>query len=115
MNWKQISSELSDEEFELLLRDRLQVALSTLPPNTTMIMLMASTSYGSANMLKEVEWHIGSTDNTKGEILGQCVVEHNRRNTFRQSCTLKLLEATAELEPIPQPSVAKPISDEIPF
>jgi hypothetical protein len=90
----ELSSTLSSEEFELLVRHRLQAAFRTVAPNTSMIMLLAVTTYGNANELKEATWKIGTSAQTSGEILSECVDEHNRRLNFEKTCTLRLIEAS---------------------
>lgn len=105
----QIALSLSDEEFELVLRQRLQRAFTDLTPGTSMIMLLAVTTYASNNALKEVKWKVGTSNTTEGEILTQVVTEYNRRVNFAKTCTLRLLETTAE------PTIEANSHDETPF
>jgi|HubBroStandDraft_4_1064222.scaffolds.fasta_scaffold384626_3 hypothetical protein len=93
-NAKHFSNQLTDTEFELLLRHRLQTAFATLPVGTTLIQLIATTDY-STTVLKGAKWHVGSGTSTEGEILSDCVVEANRRSEFVRTNKLLLLEGTA--------------------
>jgi hypothetical protein len=89
-----LHAQMSDEEFELLLRLRLQAAFDALPSKHR-IFLFAHTDFGKST-LKNAEWHVGPTDvsaDTIGEILGRCVNEAIRRQEFRQSCQLRMIEA----------------------
>jgi hypothetical protein len=96
MNIAEINNAMSDEDFEILLRLRLTKAFDECPKGTSLIMLVANTGY-TDQIFKSANWNIGAGDNrTSGEILSQCVVEHNRRQAFSQSCTLRMIEGKVE-------------------
>lgn len=121
---KTLSESLTPTEFETLLRLRLKAAFANLQTGPGLIMLVVGTEYGKPKEMGLVHWHIGHQgDQTKGEILSDCVIEHNRRQGFTASCKLNLLSGPTEYEVVslaaegdePAVSIATALDDEIPF
>ena len=96
-NAEHLNNQLTDTEFELLLRNRVQRAFNNLPAGVNLIQFIAVTDY-SSEKLTSGTWHINVGDATKGEILCDCVIEHNRRTEFVRTNKLLLLEGKAEPE-----------------
>jgi hypothetical protein len=56
-------------------------------------MLVVSAGYGANAEVINAKWNIGLSGNqTTGEILASCIDEHNRRQTFNETNTLRLIE-----------------------
>lgn len=106
---------LSAEQFELLLRARVQIEFDRLSPETREISFNIWCDYGESRRIKAATWRVGSYDtNTKGEILADCIQEHNRRLSFEESCTLRLLETPVEAVSEATPA-ASSADDDVPF
>ena len=120
LDLNRLAESLTAPQFEQLLRLRLKAAFATTQSGPGIVMLVASSIYGKANELGECLWHIGHHgDQTKGELLDDCIIEHNRRVAFTASNKLLLIEGTSsevEILPADAPSAADaPSPDNIPF
>jgi hypothetical protein len=104
-----LSESLTAPQFEQLLRLRLATAIKQLPRGHS-IMLFAGGTYSGEMALHHCDWKIGdlSKDQTSGEILDDCVVEHLRRLNFNKTNKLNLIEGTSSDVEI------LPLNDEIP-
>lgn len=90
-----LANSLTPQYFELLVRAYVQRQMNKMSPKNNGIFLFVHTDYGTTE-IKKCQWVLGSSSETqtKGEILADCVAEHNRRMNFNS--TLMLIEGTAE-------------------
>jgi hypothetical protein len=96
-----LARELTNEQFELLLRYRIEAEREALGPK-------APRNISFTYERDEGAWRIGNSYDdgfTKGELLHDCIAECNHRLGFVAMSKLRLLEAPP----------AAPVDDEIPF
>jgi hypothetical protein len=94
-----LAETLTPEEFERLLRIRLQMAFNRLDQYSPSIVLIATKPPRQAPHDISATWKVGhyGKAETRGEILDAVVEEHLRRSTFEETCLLhKQIEGTVE-------------------
>ena len=99
LNVVELAEILTPNEFERLLRIRLQMAFNRLGVSSPNIILIANKPPREAPDKLTATWQVGhyGKAETRGEILDAVVWEHLRRSEFEENCVLhKQIEGTVE-------------------